>query len=332
MEFEEYKKKKIIEITQIYNNQISYERQLHARNTLNIRRNFLLLQFQRITQIRQLDFQLENKISSIQKTMNQAINNIKNLKLNSLNNIRNKNALLVGINYENTEYQLNGCINDVSLIRNYISQKGFSNITMFTDKTDKKPTKNNIITELQNFLINSNENDLLYFHYSGHGSYVQDYNNDELDAKDETIVSQDLKNITDDELISVIKQKLPKNRTLIAVFDSCHSGTVLDLKYSISNVNNKFYITENMKYDDIHPNIILLSGCLDSQYSQECVTNTGVNGLLTWALYETLTKNNNLSLKSIYLSVKNILKDIGATQIPQLSMGSLIDIDTRNIL
>lgn len=328
MEIKEYKTKKISEITLSYSNLISIERQIHARNSINIRRNFLLSQFQRQNQILSLDNQLRNTIASLQQKMNVELNNLNSIVTKTISTKGNKKALLIGINYENTVAQLNGCINDVSLIGNHIKNKGFS-VTLLTDKTEKKPTKTNIITELENFLSSSLENDILYFHYSGHGSNVVDLNNDELDRKDETIVSKDLQNITDDELVSIIRKKLPKNRTLIAVFDSCHSGTVLDLKYNVEYVENSqtLRISDSSKYTDIDPNIIMISGCRDSQYSEECLTSTGVNGLLTWGLYETITKNKNLTFKSIYVSLLKLLKGIGAIQVPQLSMGSLIDIN-----
>ena len=307
---------------------MNIERQIHARNSINIRRNFLLSQYQRQSQLSSLDNKLKNTLSSIQQQMDKEINQINNIIVKKLSsNNKNKKALLIGINYENTSAQLSGCINDVSMIGDYIKQKGFI-VTLLTDKTEKKPTKNNIIKELETFLSNSLENDILYFHYSGHGSNIIDKNGEELDGKDETIVSKDLQNITDDELISIIRNKLPKNRTLIAVFDSCHSGTVLDLKYNIEY--QTLQISDNTKYTDIDPNIIMISGCRDSQFSQECLTSTGVNGLLTWALYETLTKltnQNNQSFKSIYVSLSKLLKEVGAIQIPQLSMGSLIDIN-----
>lgn len=330
MEITEYNTRKISEITMSYNNKIATERQIHARNSINIRRNFLLSQYQRQTQLLALDNQLRNTITSLQQKMNNELDKLNSIGpktiLSSFKGI--KKALLIGINYENTPSQLNGCINDVSLIGNHIKSKGFS-VTLLTDKTENKPTKNNIITELENFLSSSLENDVLYFHYSGHGSNVVDINNDELDRKDETIVSKDLQNITDDELVSIIRKKLPKNRTLIAVFDSCHSGTVLDLKYNVEYVENSqtLRISDSAKYTDIDPNIIMISGCRDSQFSEECLTSTGVNGLLTWGLYETITKNKNLTFKSIYVSLLKLLKGIGAIQVPQLSMGSLIDIN-----
>jgi hypothetical protein len=330
MEIYQFKNKKISEITQTYNSQINNEKVNYQRNIRNIKNNFMLSKFQKEMITRSLDNQLSSKIKSIEQKMNEIINNIRNSQNNKLNN-GNKKALLIGINYDNTTAQLNGCINDVSLISSFINDKGFSSITIITDKTDKKPTKLNILSELEKLFNESDENDILYFHYSGHGSYISDKNNDELDQKDETIVSKDLQHISDDEIISLIKRKLPKNRTLIAVFDSCHSGTILDLKYSFVNDENfnKLEIIENNKYEDINPNIILISGCKDNQYSQECMTPIGINGLLTWAIYTFLNNNKDkkVSWRTLYTSIGKMLKNIGAIQIPQLSIGSLIDIN-----
>ena len=76
----------------------------------------------------------------------------------------------------------------------------------------------------------------------------------------------------------------------------------------------------------------MISGCKDSQYSEEKYIYDKTYGLLTWSIYETVTKNKNLSWRSLYTSVKKLLKDSKAVQTPQLSMGSLIDIgDINNI-
>ena len=78
-------------------------------------------------------------------------------------NFKNKNALLIGCNYNNTSYKLNGCINDVNNIKSIINKTGFNNINILTDETDKKPNKSNILSELTKLLTNSNNNDLLFF-------------------------------------------------------------------------------------------------------------------------------------------------------------------------
>jgi hypothetical protein len=71
--------------------------------------------------------------------------------------------------------------------------------------------------------------DTVFFHYSGHGSQVEDLNGDERDdGLDETIVPQDgrsgkIADITDDELDALFARL--RTRNAIVVLDSCHSGT-----------------------------------------------------------------------------------------------------------
>ena len=75
----------------------------------------------------------------------------------------------------------------------------------------------------------SGPNDVVYIHYSGHGSQVEDLNGDEPDDQlDETIVPQDgrtegVPDITDDELEAILSQL--KTSQAVVVLDSCHSGT-----------------------------------------------------------------------------------------------------------
>jgi hypothetical protein len=55
-----------------------------------------------------------------------------------------KKALLVGINYRNTESELNGCINDIINMKDVLITKfGYSidDITVITDDTEIKPTR-----------------------------------------------------------------------------------------------------------------------------------------------------------------------------------------------
>lgn len=327
------------EIKESYKSKINKEKLQYARDSINIRKNFLLSKFQKTQMLKNLTDKLNSSIKSLEKEM---IDRLINTPINSNDSIKTlntiKKALLIGINYENTYSQLNGCINDVSMMETYLKSKGFSDITLLTDNTEIKPTKANILSSINNFFSSSKENDFLYFHYSGHGSYINDKDGDEDDGLDESIVSKDMILITDDELISLIKQKMNKKSTLFAVFDSCHSGTMLDLKYTLSDndnmsINDNMAIINNPKYKDTLSNIIMLSGCKDSQTSQETYISNKIYGMLTWALKETFTKNQNLTWKSLYTSVKKLLQDKKVPQIPQLSMGSLIDIgDTIHFL
>lgn len=77
--------------------------------------------------------------------------------------------------------------------------------------------------------------DSLFFEYSGHGGTAKDTTGDEIDMQDETICPEDYQEagqITDDEMNQVMVQPLPAGCHLTCIFDSCHSGSVLDLPFT----------------------------------------------------------------------------------------------------
>lgn len=244
-------------------------------------------------------------------------------------NITSKKALLIGINYINTPYQLTGCIDDTNRMKSLLSSYGFSDFNILTDLTTIKPTKFNILNELKKMIVNAKSGDLLFFYYSGHGSYTFDRNNDETDGKDELLVSSDLQGVIDDELKSVIQTHLKKNITIIGMFDACHSGTMLDLKYNYLDSNNYDKYSENDKVSECEGNVIMISGCMDSQTSQEASIENKAQGALTWSFIDCINKTPNTSWRELLINMRNLLKTNGFTQIPQLSTDSFYDIDSQ---
>lgn len=107
---------------------------------------------------------------------------------------------------------------------------------------EEKATHQNIIDTFNELIDQTEEGDVFFFHFSGHGSQVPDDDRngpnpvagDELDRYDETLIPFDYvsrqdgsKDIRDDEigqLIDRLKRKKPSSVTL--TFDSCHSGTI----------------------------------------------------------------------------------------------------------
>ena len=155
-----------------------------------------------------------------------------------------KKALLVGINYTDSPYELNGCINDVKNVHSFLTTNcKFSNenIKLLSDDDDnevvveKKPTRLNIENNIKWLTNNNLPGDILVFHYSGHGGNTIDKNRDETDGKDETLIPLDFQTageITDDWLFDNLISKIPKDVSLYCFLDCCHSGTAVDLKHN----------------------------------------------------------------------------------------------------
>lgn len=270
-----------------------------------------------------VDDKLKQKIADLN------VNQQQNLNVSIEEN--KSTALAVGINYTNSEHELRGCINDANSITRYLSMKhklNESSISILTDYSEMKPTRNNILQEFKKLLENSKSGDTLYFTYSGHGSYTRDYNNDEADGKDELLVSQDLQGIKDDELKYLLEQHLNEGVTIFILFDCCHSGTLMDLKYNYLSKTDYNDIVINEKSKESKGNVYLISGCKDEQTSADAFINNKFQGAMTWAFLKTVNENKDISWKDLLLKMRELLKE-GFTQIPQLSAGKNIDINSK---
>eukprot|EP01094_Clydonella_sp_ATCC50884_P003533 TRINITY_DN1270_c0_g1_i1.p1 TRINITY_DN1270_c0_g1~~TRINITY_DN1270_c0_g1_i1.p1 ORF type:complete len:614 (+),score=160.02 TRINITY_DN1270_c0_g1_i1:169-1842(+) len=153
----------------------------------------------------------------------------------------NRRALLIGINYlGHAQGRLSGCINDVKNIYNFLTLgAGFDkqNIRVLTDDQQNptyKPTKANIEAGMKWLVQGASAGDSLFFHFSGHGGQSKDKTHLEDDGMNETILPCDYQTagqIVDDHMHNMLVKPLPEGVKLTAVFDSCHSGTALDLPF-----------------------------------------------------------------------------------------------------
>jgi len=99
------------------------------------------------------------------------------------------------------------------------------------------PTRGNMLQAMQWLVRDAAPHDSLFFHYSGHGGQTKDLDGDEDDGFDEVIYPMDFKangHIVDDLMHEIMVRPLPVGCRLTAIFDSCHSGTALDLPYVYS--------------------------------------------------------------------------------------------------
>lgn len=239
-----------------------------------------------------------------------------------------KKALLIGINYKGTENELNGCLNDVANVNTMlITQFNYSssNITILTDDTPVKPTRDNILSALNNVCTSSVEGDEIWIHYSGHGSYVRDTNGDETDGNDEAIVPLDFQEngfIIDDVIKATFSKLHPKSRCVV-VFDSCHSGTCSDLPYCYNSVMS----TQTDKVNKVQADVIMISGCRDNQTSADANIGNKWTGAITYFLTKVLSANKYaIQLGNLVNGIRTELKNNGYAQYPVLTSSRPINL------
>ena len=329
LELQVFKQNRINELTAAFNSNLARLNSILVNNIRNIQRSRLR---NKNAAINSLIIQHNNNVSSLRLNLNSSITTINSFTpefVVNKNNIKNKKALLIGINYINTPNALTGCIDDTTRMKDLLSLHGFNDFKILTDLSTTKPTKTNILNELKNLIDSSVSGDVLFFYYSGHGSYTYDRSNDETDGRDEMLVSLDLQAVLDDELKSIIQNSLKREVTIIGLFDSCHSGTILDLKFNYLDSNNYDNYSENNKVSECQGNVIMISGCMDAQTSSEAQIDYKAQGALTWSFIDTINKTPNCSWRELLKTMRDSLKSSGFSQIPQLSTDSLYDIDSK---
>ncbi|MEB3174227.1 MAG: caspase family protein [Cyanobacteriota bacterium] len=140
-----------------------------------------------------------------------------------------RKAVLCGVNAYKSSPHLRGCLNDVDNLQNLLVDTfGFANSEIRVLK-DAEAIKSNIEREWQWLTSGAGKDDVLVFHFSGHGSHVADLDGDEEDGRDEItcLYDMDFNNpqsyILDDEWYEWVKGVNPE-ANLIILKDTCHSG------------------------------------------------------------------------------------------------------------
>lgn len=256
-----------------------------------------------------------------------------------------RKALLIGINYTGTINRLYGCINDVNNVRDYLVSLGYdnSNITMMNDNSSGElyPTKDNILTQMQNIITSLASGDSLVIYYSGHGSQITDTSGDELSGLDQVIIPINYSSagvIKDDE----IRSKLVLAASGVKIFagyDSCNSGSVCDLRYNYfdtsyrdnpgdnsSNLVMRTNFAINSNYPETAATVISLSGSRDAELSAEFYVNGVASGALTYALLSYLKINTpRVYFADLLQGVRSRLSGWGLSQNPEIMCGRTLD-------
>jgi hypothetical protein len=230
-----------------------------------------------------------------------------------------KRALLIGIDKYPKLNQLEGCVNDVQLIRGILEETfGFppANITLLADD---QATRDGILAALDALVEATDQGDIVVIHYAGHGSQMTDREGDEPDGLDETIMPFDSegrygvnRDITDDEIHLRLVRLGAKTSHTTLIFDSCHSGTITRDAFG---VKSRSVDPDTRPADQLPPSpipeadrammqggpsgwmpltdqYVLLAGCRDEETSFEYRPPEGdgkvVHGALTYFLSQEL--------------------------------------------
>lgn len=138
-----------------------------------------------------------------------------------------RKALLVAINNYPSQ-PLKGCINDSRQVEAALTQRfGFAGNDIQILR-ERDATRANIEKGLEWLVSGAQDGDVLFFHYSGHGTQVADDGRDEWECRDECLVpyDHDWNNPLRDDILRRYFDRVPLNANLTAIMDCCHSGTI----------------------------------------------------------------------------------------------------------
>lgn len=144
-----------------------------------------------------------------------------------------KRALLLGLNYTNSPYQLRGCIEDVrNLSEALVAKDAFppQGISVLTDATELKPTRANILGALTAFAKTIAPGHVGLVWYSGHGTQDRD---PATGRTEEAWCPLDFTTaglILGPAVRAALLDGLAPGARVFVGSDSCHSGTLLNLK------------------------------------------------------------------------------------------------------
>ncbi len=288
-----------------------------------------------------------------------------------------RRVLLVGVGeYKDSRHNLPGVKDDVSLVRKVLTEKcGFADPEIRV-LLDSEATKLNIVKNFEEWLIRgTGPGDLAIFYFSGHGIRVWDETGRKIqDGQEEAIMPHDA-NVLKEKTRRTFKQRaglaydvkdtvniirgeeirdlltLLKDRTVVFISDSCHSGTVYKA------LNGRVAFTKNFELPTFAKGIVddrrsepsdtstkrqeisfgsdvavqggkvaAFTACENSQTAEVVpfdTAPTGPHSVFTWHLYHALSgkadrdNSGKITFKQLAAYLQDEIQRGGFSQIPQ---------------
>lgn len=220
-----------------------------------------------------------------------------------------KRAVCIGINdYPGTGSDLYGCVNDANDWSETLTDRGFETTVLL----DGQATKDAMAAAMREVVTATESGDVGVITYSGHGTWIPDTDADEDDQRDEALCPYDLDSngpLTDDELYDIFLERT-RGARVVLISDSCHSGSVARFAPAMAEAGPperiRFLPPEVfLTADDVEvarrvgrPKVakprphaaLLMSGCLDTEYSYDANIDGRPNGAFTYHALKALKK------------------------------------------
>ena len=121
----------------------------------------------------------------------------------------------------------------------------------------------------------------------------------------------------------MITDNLKSDATVFMLFDSCHSGTIMDLKWNYDTATGEFVENVNDVEIQMPGNVIMFSSCQERQLSADFYVDYQNQGILSYEFIKCVRKNPKISLANL---LKQLQTGMGENQTPQLLCNSKIDV------
>ena len=252
-----------------------------------------------------------------------------------------RKALCIGINYQGTDYELRGCINDADDWAAFLARNQF-NPSVLAEAMAKRQS---ILYALNSLVKGLKPGDTGVVTFSGHGTWLPDITGDEPDRKDEAIVPYDAgengSNLILDDELRLIFNRIAPGALLVLLTDCCHSGSVfrffgngvgkrrprfLPPSHFIKDVGmfagmSRAFGRPRARRNAPLPGLIHYSGCKDNEYSFDAEFDGRANGAFTYYAIRAFTNAVavSASYNDAFKELRSFLPSWDYQQTPQLN-------------
>lgn len=239
----------------------------------------------------------------------------------------------IGMNYRKTANELTSCINDVVAMRRWWQNQVVSRCSshsqyVILDEASGSyaPTRQGWKSAVRAVVAEAKAVEAkgkrcqIVLTYSGHGFFQRTTSTDEPDGRAECIVMQD-GYVWDYEWSDEFVSALPESSSVFAFFDSCHSGTMLNLPATEVDPSGRLADTQQrVGGSGIAASVWMVSGCADDEASMAGLNRSELSAA-TSAVLRALSKNGQ-SWGGLMRSTRSMLSRESRNQHPLASASS----------